>query len=55
MVLNSTHEKERLFGKIIELAADSVGVLNEDMELFYFNKEAEETFGYTSEEIQGKH
>jgi diguanylate cyclase (GGDEF)-like protein/PAS domain S-box-containing protein len=55
MALHSTEEKERFFSKIIELAADSVVALNEKMELFYFNKEAEKTFGYTSEEIQGKH
>jgi diguanylate cyclase (GGDEF)-like protein/PAS domain S-box-containing protein len=55
MVLNSTEEKERFFSKIIELAADSVVALNEKMEMFYFNKEAEKTFGFTSAEIQGKH
>ncbi len=55
MILHSTEEKERFFSKIIELAADSVVALDEEMEMFYLNKEAEKTFGFTPAEIQGKH
>ncbi len=55
MVFNSAKKKERFLSEIIELAADSIMAVNENMELFFFNKEAEKTFGHTSDEIRGKH
>ncbi len=48
-------EKEFFFSKVVELAADSILAINEEMELVFFNKEAEKTFGYESEEIIGQH
>ncbi len=50
-----SQDKEIFFSKIVELAADSILAINEDMELVFFNKEAENTFGYKSEEIIGQH
>jgi PAS domain S-box-containing protein len=48
-------EKESFFSKIVELAADSILAINEDLKLVFFNQEAEKTFGYKSEEIIGQH
>jgi len=48
-------EKEAFFSKIVELAADSILAINEDLKLVFFNQEAERTFGYKSEEIIGQH
>ncbi len=50
-----SEEKETFFSKIVELAADSILAINEDMKIVFFNKEAEKTFGYKSQEIIGEH
>lgn len=55
MIFNTSEKKEHFLSEIIELAADSIMAVNENMELFFFNKEAEKTFGHTSDEIRGKH
>ncbi len=54
-IQGSLKEKEAFFSKIVELAADSILTIDEDLKLVFFNKEAEKTFGYQSKEIIGQH
>lgn len=48
-------EVENFFGKIVDLAADAILAIDETLNFVYFNKEAEKLFGYSAEEIKGKH
>ncbi len=55
MIFDSSKEKEKFFSNVVELAADSILAIDEDMKILLFNREAEKTFGYSSDEIVGQH
>jgi len=47
-------QSEEIFKKIADSAKDAIIFLDNNGHVFYWNKSAEETFGYTFEEIVGK-
>ncbi len=47
--------KVEFFRQIVEFASDSIVAIDTDLKIIFFNKEAEKTFGYSSDEILGKH
>lgn len=52
--MSNIFSKENFFIKVAELAADSIIIVDEERKIIFFNRQAEQTFGYCANEIVGQ-